>query len=74
MPYNVQIVQALQPEDKPHRFQFAKDILSNVEADEIYLRRGIFSDETFYVSRRVNRHNCNILGSEDSHAIWEIER
>jgi hypothetical protein len=47
-------VQALKPDDKPRRYQFAKDILSNVEADENYLRRWIFSDEgTFYVSGRI---------------------
>jgi hypothetical protein len=32
----VQIVQALKPHGKPHRFQFAEDILSNAEADENY--------------------------------------
>jgi hypothetical protein len=32
----VQIVQGLKPDDKPRRFQFAKDILSNV--DELKLR------------------------------------
>jgi hypothetical protein len=46
----VQILQALKPNDKPRRFQFAKDILTNVEADQNYLWRGIFNDEAmFYV-------------------------
>jgi hypothetical protein len=50
----VQIVQALKPDNKPRCFQFAKDILSNVEADENYLPRWIFSDEAmFYVSGRI---------------------
>jgi hypothetical protein len=31
----MQIVQALKADDKPRRFQFSEDILSNVEADEI---------------------------------------
>jgi hypothetical protein len=54
--YKVQIVQALKQDDKPRRFQFAKDILSHVEADQYYLRRWISSDELmFYVSGRVNR-------------------
>jgi hypothetical protein len=71
----VQIVQALKSDDKPRRFQSAKDILSKVEADENYLRRWMFGDEVmFYVSGRVNRHNCKILGSENPHAIREIER
>jgi hypothetical protein len=36
----VQIVQAFKPDDKPCRFQFAKDILSNVVADENYFGDG----------------------------------
>jgi hypothetical protein len=72
--YKVQVVQALKPDDKLRRFQFAKDILPNVEADENYLRRWIFSDEaTFYLSRRVKRYNCRIWRSENPHAIREIE-
>lgn len=73
--YKLQIVQSLKPDDKPRRFQFAQDILSDVEADENYLRRWIFSDEaTFYVSGKVNRHNCRIWGSENPHAITEYKR
>jgi hypothetical protein len=68
-------VQALKPDNKPRRFQFAKDILSNVEADENYLRIWIFSDEaTFYVSGRVNGHNCRLWVSENPHTIREFER
>jgi hypothetical protein len=71
----MQIVQALKPGDKPRRFQFAKDVLLKVEADENYLRRWIFSDEAmFHVSGRLNRHNYRIWGSENPHAIREIER
>jgi hypothetical protein len=35
----VQIVQVLKPDDKPRRFQFAKDTLSDVEDDDNYLRK-----------------------------------
>jgi hypothetical protein len=70
--YKVQIVQALKPGDKPHHLQFAKDILSNIEADENYLRRWIFGDETmFYALWRVNC-DCRIWGSGKPHAIREI--
>jgi hypothetical protein len=66
-------MQALKLDDKPCRFQFAKDILSNVEADENYPRKWIFSDDaTFCVSGRVNRHDYRLLGSENPHAIREI--
>jgi hypothetical protein len=73
----VQIVQALKPDDIPRRFQFAKDTCSllNFKADENCLRGWMFSEEaTFYVSGRVNRYNYTIWGSEDTHAIPEIER
>jgi hypothetical protein len=53
--YKVQTVHVLKPDDKSHQFQSGKDIMSNVEADENYLRRWILSDEaTFYVSGKVN--------------------
>jgi hypothetical protein len=73
--HRVQTVQASKPDDKLRCFQSAKDILSKDEADEKYLRRWIFSDEaTFYLSGRVNYHNCRIWGSENPHVIREIER
>jgi hypothetical protein len=59
--YKAHTVQALTPDDKPCRFQFAKDILSNVEAHENYLRRWTSSDETtFHVPQGVNHHNGRI--------------
>jgi hypothetical protein len=71
--YKVHIVEALKPDDKPHHSQFAKDILSNVEADENYLQRWIFRDEaTFYISGRVNRYSCRIWGLENLHTIQKI--
>jgi hypothetical protein len=39
--YEVQIVQALKPDVKPRRSQFANDIWSNVDADKNYFRRWI---------------------------------
>jgi hypothetical protein len=63
--YKVQTVDALKPDDKPCRFHFTKDILSNIEAGENYLRRWIFSDvATYDLSGRVSRYNCRIWGSE----------
>jgi hypothetical protein len=68
-------VQALKPDDKPRRFEFAKDILSKVKANESYFRRWIFSYEaTFYISGNVNCHNCKICGSQNPHAIREIKK
>jgi hypothetical protein len=51
------------------------DILSNVEAEENYILRWIFSDKaTFYVTRDGKSSQCKIWGSEDHYAIREIER
>jgi hypothetical protein len=61
----VQIVQASKRDDKFRRLYFAKDILSSIEAGEDYLQRWIFNDEaTFYISGRLNSHNCRMRGSE----------
>jgi hypothetical protein len=46
--YKVLIMQALKPDDKPRRFQIAKDILLNLEDDENCFRRRIFSDEATF--------------------------
>ncbi|GBO45561.1 hypothetical protein AVEN_270657-1 [Araneus ventricosus] len=73
--YKVQIVQALHPNDKPRRFEFAEQILTRIEDDENYLRKWFFSDEsTFHVSGKVNKHNCRIWGSENPHDYRELER
>jgi hypothetical protein len=58
----VQILHALKPDDKPHCFQIAKEILSYIEADENYLQRWMFSDEESYFSGRVNHNDCRIWG------------
>jgi hypothetical protein len=50
----VESVQAFKLNDKPHHYQFVKDILSNIKADGNYLWRWIFGDEAmFYVLERV---------------------
>ncbi|GBM05117.1 hypothetical protein AVEN_124310-1 [Araneus ventricosus] len=73
--YKVQIVQALHPNDKPRRFEFAEQILTRLEDDENYLSKRFFSDEsTFHVSGKVNKHNCRIWGSKNPHDYRELER
>lgn len=50
-------------------FQFAKDILSDVDADE-NTWGWIFIDEgLFYVTGRVNHHKCRIWGSENQRVV-----
>ena len=70
--YKFQIVQALQPNDRPQRAAFAEEILDRIEADNRYLQCVAFSDEaTFHLSGKVNRHNVRIWGYENPHAVIE---
>ena len=63
--YNLQIVQALKPDDHPRRAAFAEEILQRIDDDNDYLNSVIFSDKaTFHVSGKVNKHNIQ---------IWELE-
>jgi hypothetical protein len=71
----VQIVQEIKHNDKPLREQFAVDLLQRIDQDEHFLRNVVFSNEaTFYMSGKVNRHNCRIWGYENAHSFHEDER
>ncbi|GBL84520.1 hypothetical protein AVEN_117258-1 [Araneus ventricosus] len=73
--YKLQIVQKLQPNDGQRRVAFAVSILSRIEIEHDFLNLITFSDEvTFYVSNKVNKHNCKIWSSENPHAVHEVER
>ena len=73
--YKLQIVQVLQPNDRPQRAAFAEEMLDRIEADNRYLQCVVFSDEvTFHLSGKVNRHNVRIWGSENPHAVIEHRR
>ena len=73
-PYKLQLVQKLQPEDPPKRLAFCEDLLSRMETDQGLFERFIFSDEATFLSRKVNRHNTRIWGSQNTHALIEMER
>ena len=73
--YKVQIVQALQPNDRPQRAAFAEEILDRIDKSNDYLQHVAFSDEaTFHVTGKVNRHNLRIWGSENPHTVIEHHR
>jgi hypothetical protein len=73
--YRLQLVQKLQENDLPRRYDFAIDILSRIDKDNDYLSRACFSDKaTFHISGTVNLHNCRIWGSENPHVVREHER
>ena len=62
--YKVQMLQALQPNDKPRRKEFVVNMLQQISENEAFLKRVCFSDEaTFHVSGKLNKHNVRIWGS-----------
>jgi hypothetical protein len=71
----VQHLQALKPNDKPQRKEFAVSLLDRLSEDEHFLKRVCLSDEeTFHVSGKLNRQNVRIWGSEQPHETREIQR
>ena len=72
--YKLQIVQALKPDDRPRRAAFAEEILQRIDDDNGHLNSVCFSDEaTFHVSRKVNKHNIRIWGSQNPCEVLERE-
>ncbi|KAJ4429175.1 hypothetical protein ANN_26178 [Periplaneta americana] len=54
--YKVQLMQRLEPDDKPKRVEFANMILDNLGADPDFMSKIFFSDKaTFHVTGKVNR-------------------
>ena len=73
--YKVQLLQALEPNDKSRQKEFAVNMLERISEDETFLRRVCFSNEaTFHVSGKLNKQNVRIWGSEKFHGTREIER
>ena len=64
----MQLLKALEPNDRPKRREFAEEILEHISEDEAFLKQVCFSDETtFHVSGKLNRNNVRIWGSEHPH-------
>ncbi|KFM68878.1 hypothetical protein X975_02434, partial [Stegodyphus mimosarum] len=73
--YKVQIIQILEPDDRPRRMAFATDMLRRIEDDAEFLKCIMFSDEaSFHLSAIVNRHNVCIWGSVNPHEYREAQR
>ncbi|GFY19156.1 DUF4817 domain-containing protein [Trichonephila clavipes] len=70
-----EILHAIKPDDYAKRYGFAVGMLHCLDADEHFLNRILFSDEsTFYVSGMVNKHNVRFWGSEQPYAVRELQR
>jgi hypothetical protein len=71
----LQLLHAIRLGDIRKRRDFAADMLSAIDNDELFLERIVFSDEaTFHISGHIHRHNIRIWGHEHPHAIVEHER
>jgi hypothetical protein len=54
--------------------QFALEMRSRIEEDEIYLDiLCLFDEAMFHVRGTVNRHNCHVWGSVNPHDVTEHE-
>lgn len=73
--YKLQILQALKPDDKLRRYEFACEMIERIDQNPDFLSGVMFSDEaTFHVSGTVNTHNVRIWGSQNPHTIREKVR
>ena len=65
-PYRLQLVQALREADKVKRIEFCEFVLGEMETDDLFISKLVFSDEaTFHTNGTVNRHNVRIWGTEN---------
>jgi hypothetical protein len=63
--YKFQLLHAIRPGDNRKRYDFALDILNEIDNYEQFLYRVMFSDEvTFHISGHVHRHNVRIWAKE----------
>ena len=70
--FKLQIGEALQPNDRPLRPEFATSLINSIGENNVFLQKVIFSDEaTFFVSGLVNRLNDRACGSENPHVTRE---
>jgi hypothetical protein len=63
-------VQAIKPNDRPQRQQFAIEMLDRIDQNPNYLSNVMFSDEaTFNTCGKVNCHNIRIW-DQKTHAVF----
>ena len=72
--FNIQLHHHIKPNDRPLRTHFATEMLLQIENNS-YLDNIDFLDEAnFHLCGKLNKHNCQISGSENPHVIHEHER
>ena len=73
--YRLHLLHAIHPTDRPKRFDFATQMLDEIDNAEQFLRKIVFSDEaTFRVCGHVHHYKVSIWASENPHAYMEHER
>jgi hypothetical protein len=73
--YEVQLAQALEPDDHPRRANSATEILQRIDEASDCLRCVCSSDEAaFHTSGKLNRHDIRIWGLENPRVVLESER
>lgn len=72
-PYKVQLRQELKITDHRIRRAFAGWALNQLDEDDQFFKKIIFSDEAhFHLNGYVNKQNCRIWGSENPHALVQL--
>lgn len=73
-PYRPKLLQALHEDDPDHRVEFCEQYIIRQEADKIFYKRILWSDEaTFKQNSHINRHNCVYWATENPHAVISHE-
>ncbi len=71
-PYRIQVLQALDADDKDKRVEFAELMLDKMQNDPSFLSLIVFSDEAhFHLNGRVSKQNCRIWALENPQAYQE---
>ena len=74
-PYKLQLLQHLKRTDKTKRATFCMDMQENIDNEDGFLEKVIFSDEaTFHLSGKVNKQNVRIWGTENPREFVEHMR
>jgi hypothetical protein len=73
--YKIQPRHGIKVTDRPKRVKFANFMLSEIDDNEGYLQRVMFTDEaTFHINCCVNRYNCKIWGLWQPNEFFEYVR
>jgi hypothetical protein len=73
--YKFQLLQELNPSDRPHWRNFCADMPNCLKEYNLFLEKIVLSDEaTFHLSGKVNRHNLTIWGSQNPLQFVKVQR